>query len=1079
MDEHSVESLAEVFRCFICMEKLKDAHLCPHCSKLCCYTCIRRWLTEQRSQCPHCRASLHMHELVNCRWVEEVTQQLDTLQLAGAVKGDAGEKEVCSAHKEKLSVYCWNCKQCICHQCALWGGTHSDHVFKPLDEIYEQHVSQIKEEFVRLRRRLAELISLVQEVEKSVESVRVAKDERVHEIRHAVEHMISRLDAQLKSKLLTLMAQKNSLSQETEQLETVLKSVEQQLNTSCKSELIVLSTDILRNMTDIQSKPMASFVTAAVPADFPSEIVPPYDGSTFVMHNFSVLQQRADPVYSSALHMCGLTWRLKVYPDGNGVVRGNYLSVFLELSAGLPETSKYEYRVEMIHQGSRDPSKTIVREFASDFDVGECWGYNRFFRLDLLASEGYLNTEHDTLILGFQVRSPTFFQKCRDQMWCINQLQTAQAQYITQINDLKERLAIELSRNQATLAVKTDAGDLQIPMQEQISTSSSVSTGVNVCPLMSNVAASPLLSPTYSLSSPVQPPSSNFTSISNNEYMFSSLVNPADMSKSENSIDTDTNKSLEKSIDSEETIHGSDQEASATRMKTKCSKGTNVHEHDCTQIEQAHRRQSRIACSHPNAHKCNYKAAVLLDSYDASCEADSSSSDNEIVSESHGEEAVAGPSTSGALASAALEENSNDENDLEEETVSEDIEFQFASKRAPRRQRLHSWNTLSNPAGAQKGNSSNDRNNLFEIPSDDDESVLLRLLELQHQNPYRNWGSNSTRETPKPNEKQKNSHSCRHSLLLSSLLANQCLGGATASQGDPQLMPASTTSPPFEFPTLSKIMSSRKKWENGNNCFRLSDVEHPNNEPACATGYLDPQYMLDHFSAQPSASTGTYTMAPSNIPEQGNSTSSQQHQRLKKVEASGDPSHASTSVFDGIQGQNSSGNGNRPPGFSVFDVIRDQSSTGDGIRGQGLSCEVNHPTSTSSFDGGQGSSGGSKRAPGPSVFDSIRDQGPSAYPDAPTVPSNDGAPKGCGLWMPPQSHKPLPGPKPSWAIRHGAAKREHPITSAHSEKISLLIQSNLLHSDCEANDDSSATTSSSSSNDSVCENTDVHDKKDE
>lgn len=27
--------------------------------------------------------------------------------------------------------------------------------------------------------------------------------------------------------------------------------------------------------------------------------------------------------------------------DGNGVVRGNYLSVFLELSAGLPETSKY------------------------------------------------------------------------------------------------------------------------------------------------------------------------------------------------------------------------------------------------------------------------------------------------------------------------------------------------------------------------------------------------------------------------------------------------------------------------------------------------------------------------------------------------------------------------------------------------------------------------------------------------------------------------------------------------------------------------------------------------------------------
>lgn len=37
----SVQSIAEVFRCFICMEKLRDARLCPHCSKLCCFSCIR------------------------------------------------------------------------------------------------------------------------------------------------------------------------------------------------------------------------------------------------------------------------------------------------------------------------------------------------------------------------------------------------------------------------------------------------------------------------------------------------------------------------------------------------------------------------------------------------------------------------------------------------------------------------------------------------------------------------------------------------------------------------------------------------------------------------------------------------------------------------------------------------------------------------------------------------------------------------------------------------------------------------------------------------------------------------------
>ena len=79
----------------------------------------------------NCRASLHIHELVNCRWVEEVTQQLDTLKegcggggvggsgggAAGGRPGDSPEaKDRCKVHAEKLSVYCWTCRQCICHQ---------------------------------------------------------------------------------------------------------------------------------------------------------------------------------------------------------------------------------------------------------------------------------------------------------------------------------------------------------------------------------------------------------------------------------------------------------------------------------------------------------------------------------------------------------------------------------------------------------------------------------------------------------------------------------------------------------------------------------------------------------------------------------------------------------------------------------------------------------------------------------------------------------------------------------------------------------------------------------------------------
>lgn len=448
-DQQTVESLSEVFRCFICMEKLRDARLCPHCSKLCCYTCIRRWLTETRMQCPHCRAPLHINELVNCRWAEEVTQQLDLLQHTVPPK-DNVDRDNCSEHKEKISVFCITCKQCICHQCALWGGTHSGHTFKPIDNEYDEHVRKVMDDLGLLKRRHTELISLVQDVERNIESVKNAKDERVREIRNAVELMIARLESQLKSKLLTLMGQRGQLTQETELLDSLIEKVENQVAHSSKTDLINRSEELLLIFKQMHRRPMTSFVSAPVPTDFTSEIVPQYDTSTFVMNNFSGLQQRADPVYSQALQVSGLNWRLKVYPDGNGVVRGNYLSVFLELSAGLPETSKYEYRVEMVHQASRDSSKNIVREFASDFEVGECWGYNRFFRLDLLASEGYLNRESDSLILRFQVRPPTFYQKCRDQQWYIHQLEVTQAQYVAQVNELKERITLEILRNKYT-----------------------------------------------------------------------------------------------------------------------------------------------------------------------------------------------------------------------------------------------------------------------------------------------------------------------------------------------------------------------------------------------------------------------------------------------------------------------------------------------------------------------------------------------------------------------------------------------------------------------------------------------------
>jgi tripartite motif-containing protein 37 len=185
------------------------------------------------------------------------------------------------------------------------------------------------------------------------------------------------------------------MSDEIESLEVFHSQLNKDLTSQPQSTLIAKSADLIRQLREIHNKPATtssklSLPSSVVQMDFPSELVPNYESATFVIRDFTRIRHTHEVVYSEPLIFNGLTWRLKVYPNGNGIAKGNYISIFLEMLKGLTEPSKYEYRVEMIN--FREPSRLcVVREFSSDFEVGECWGYNRFYRIDLLDREGFLS----------------------------------------------------------------------------------------------------------------------------------------------------------------------------------------------------------------------------------------------------------------------------------------------------------------------------------------------------------------------------------------------------------------------------------------------------------------------------------------------------------------------------------------------------------------------------------------------------------------------------------------------------------------------------------------------------------------
>lgn len=72
----------------------------------------------------------------------------------------------------------------------------------------------------------------------------------------------------------------------------------------------------------------------------------------------------------------GIEWRLKIYPKGNGLAKDTHMSVFLEMTKGFSSGNKYEYKIELLN--NKNNKDSVIREYSSNFDIGECWGYNQF-----------------------------------------------------------------------------------------------------------------------------------------------------------------------------------------------------------------------------------------------------------------------------------------------------------------------------------------------------------------------------------------------------------------------------------------------------------------------------------------------------------------------------------------------------------------------------------------------------------------------------------------------------------------------------------------------------------------------------
>ncbi|KAI8897087.1 hypothetical protein BC833DRAFT_595063 [Globomyces pollinis-pini] len=405
------QKVQDLFKCFICYESLVKPVLCPYCSKVGCERCVKKWLIEEKSQCPHCRSPLNPSELVSFRFMDDLANQLKSFL-------NQTPMESCPKHIAPFYYYCHDCSEGLCADCAAFESTHRDHHFERIQNVYDQRCHSILGKLSGLKSRLAYYNGLLNDIKYDASKLIHSREKSIEQHKKLLRDCEISIRNRVAEKLELLNSSSQTIQQEKENINKTIETLESKLSSASQLHIIKNSLRI----TDLIEKHPTMGFTPNIPKVEPkisTDMIPDYETGECIITDFSSKISKKLSFYSSPMFASGLTWRLKVYCGGNGSSRGDYLSVFVEVISGLERDTKYQYRIEMFNNSNQCLNETtkpkcFAREFVSTFAPGDCWGYNRYHRLDTLESGGYVDPINDTLHLKFHIRALTWAQRCKD-----------------------------------------------------------------------------------------------------------------------------------------------------------------------------------------------------------------------------------------------------------------------------------------------------------------------------------------------------------------------------------------------------------------------------------------------------------------------------------------------------------------------------------------------------------------------------------------------------------------------------------------------------------------------------------------
>ncbi|XP_059211834.1 E3 ubiquitin-protein ligase TRIM35-like [Centropristis striata] len=198
--------------CSVCHDIFKDPVILS-CIHSFCKDCLQSWWTEKQTrECPLCQRRSSKEPPLNFalkNLCESFLRERD----------QRASEPLCSLHSEKLKLFCLDHQQPVCLVCRD-SEKHTNHRFRPIDEVAQQHKKELQETLEPLKKKLKVFKGVKEKFDQTAEHIQV-------QARRTETQIMEQEEEEQKSQMME--EKMEALSREIAALSDTVRATEDQL----------------------------------------------------------------------------------------------------------------------------------------------------------------------------------------------------------------------------------------------------------------------------------------------------------------------------------------------------------------------------------------------------------------------------------------------------------------------------------------------------------------------------------------------------------------------------------------------------------------------------------------------------------------------------------------------------------------------------------------------------------------------------------------------------------------------------------------------------------------------------------